>query len=238
MLPFSKIVLQKIFKKSFYGIIVLMFLGIISWMIYDYIKTYTYPIKHVKIFATYEHVNKIPLQKTVDAYLNKGFFKLNVAGLKQQLLSFPWIYAVSIKRIWPDTVIINIAEQRPILQWGDEALINPDGRVFYPQKNSFPKGLPVIFGPKGSETQIFNLYSQMLSMLEPLDLSIKNLALDPAHHWEIKLNNDTAIFLNTADPLDQLELLTRVYRKITADRHEPPKSIDMRYSSGMAVKWR
>jgi cell division protein FtsQ len=208
------------------------------WNLRGYIKPGVFPIEHVKIFATYEHVEQKILQKIVDEYLNGGFFYLNVTELKQQLLKMPWIYAVSIQRRWPDTVIINIAEQQAVLQWGAEALVNPNGTIFSPSKTTFPKGLPIIFGPEEKESEIFTLYHKMLATLEPLDVTIKRLVLHPQqHHWEMLLSNDTVVYLKKDDPLSQLELLVSAYRKITANREQAPKSIDLRYHSGLAVKW-
>ncbi len=163
---------------------------------------------------------------------------MNVIGLKQQLLKMPWVYAVSIRRGWPDTVIVNVAEQRAVLQWGTESLINPNGTIFSPPKTTFPQGLPIIFGPEENEPEIFTLYHKMLAALEPLDLTIKKLILNPRkHHWEMLLSNDTVVYLKKEDPVRQLDLLVSAYRKITASREQAPKSIDLRYSSGLAVKW-
>ncbi len=212
-------------------------MGISSWFAWSYTKPNNFPIKHVEIFATYEHLDQKTLQKTINEYLGNGFFYLNAISLKQQLLKLPWIYAVSIKRIWPDTLTINIAEQRAILQWGTDALLNSNGTVFSPPKNSFPKDLPIIFGPNEQEAEIFALYHKMLTTLEPLDLTIKKLILNPKNHWEVLLSNDTRIYFKKENPLSQLELLASVYRKITASRSQPPKSIDLRYNAGMAVKW-
>ncbi|HBS51955.1 MAG TPA: cell division protein FtsQ, partial [Coxiellaceae bacterium] len=59
-----------------------------------------------------------------------GFFYLNVISMRQQLLKLPWVYEASVQRKWPDTVVVNIIEQKPILQWGKNALVNPEGVVF------------------------------------------------------------------------------------------------------------
>jgi len=229
----SKKYLRKLLLKA----TILGALCCLIWYGWEYTKPVNFPIKNVKIFATYDHVEQKPLQKIVSSYLDNGFFYLNVIGLKQQLLKLPWVYAVSIQRQWPDTVTINVAEQHPILQWGTKALINPEGTVFTPPPSSFPKDLPIIFGPQEKEPEIFALYQKMLLTLEPLDLVIKQLVLKSHHHWEIILNNNTIVYLKEAEPITQLELLASLYRKVTAEHDKPPKSIDLRYQSGLAIKW-
>lgn len=228
---------KKYIRKFLLKIIILGIIGLLLWYGWEYTKPINFPIKNVKIFATYEHVEQKSLQKIVASYIDNGFFYLNVIGLKQQLLKLPWVYAVSIQRQWPDSVTINVAEQHAFLQWGTKALINPEGTIFTPPPSSFPKELPIIFGPEGKESEIFALYKKILLSLEPLDLTVKRLALAPQHYWELLLNNDMAVYLKEAEPLTQLELLTNLYRKITADHNNAPKSIDMRYQSGLAVRW-
>ncbi|HBS51954.1 MAG TPA: hypothetical protein DEA62_03090, partial [Coxiellaceae bacterium] len=106
-----------------------------------------------------------------------------------------------------------------------------------PPISTFPQGLPIIFGPEERELEIFTLYKKMQLLFEPLDLTVKQLILSPQHHWEILLSNNAVVYLKEAEPLSQLELLVNLYRKITADREKEPKSIDLRYNSGLAVKW-
>jgi len=228
---------KKYIRKTLFTIIILSIMSFLLWHAWDYTKPDNFPIKHIKIFATYEHVDQKSLQKTIDNYLSNGFFYLNVIGMKQQLLKLPWIYAVSIRREWPDTVTVNVAEQRALLRWGTKALINPDGTIFIPPITTFPKDLPIIFGQEDREPEIFALYHKMLALLEPLDLTIKKLVLNQEHYWEMLLNNDTAVYLKEEDPLSQLTLLVNIYRKITADHSQAPKSLDLRYQTGLAVKW-
>jgi len=224
-------------RKILIATIILGVVGILGWYAWGFTQPIHFPITHIKIFATYEHVSQENLQATISPYIHNGFFYLNVGGMKKQLLKFPWIYAVSVQREWPDTIKINVVEQHPILQWGQKALINPEGSLFTPSPSTFPKELPIISGPDEQVSEIFVLYQKMILLLEPLDLTIRKLILHPEHHWEILLSNNTLVYLKEVTPLQQIELLTNVYRKITADHEQAPKSIDLRYQSGLAVRW-
>ena len=223
--------------RLFLKIILMGAIGFLLWYAWGYTKPSNFPIIHVKIFATYEHVEQKFLQKAIDSYLSNGFFYLNVIGMKQQLLKLPWVYEVSVQRKWPDTVVVNVVEQKAVLQWGGKALVNAKGVIFAPSASTFPHGLATIFGPEDRKLEIFTLYKKMQPLFEPLDLVIKQLILSPEHHWEILLSNSAVVYLKEADPLGQVELLINLYRKITADREKEPKSIDLRYNTGLAVKW-
>lgn len=212
-------------------------MGVLLWSLWNFTQSAYFPINHIKVFATYEHLNQNTLQKIIFPYTKSGFFYLNVRGMKQQLLKFPWIHAVSVKRQWPDTITINIVEQNPTLQWGEKALVNSEGTIFSPPLATFPKKLPIIFGPSNQVLEICTLYQKTVPLLERLDLTIKKLVLNPEHYWKILLSNNTIIYLKEKEPLNQIELLGKVYKKITTNHKQPPKSIDLRYQSGLAVKW-
>lgn len=228
---------KKYIRKILFALLILGILGCGLWYGWQYVKANDPQIKQVKIFATYEHLEKNSIQKIVTSHLNQGFFHLNTTRLKQELLKLPWVYAVSIKREWPNSIKINIAEQNAILQWGKTALFNPEGQIFSPPPATFPRDLPVIFGPEEKQAEIFSLYQKMLAVLFPLDLSLSSLTLNHDHYWELILSTNTIIYLKEEQPIEQLELLTNIYRKITADRDQEPKSIDLRYQTGLAVRW-
>lgn len=221
-----------------FKIIVIGILIFLLWCGWGYTQPNNFPIKQVKIVAAYEHLDQTSLRDVINPYTKNGFFYLDVIGMKRQLLKFPWVYAVSVQRKWPDTIVINIVEQQAVLQWGTQALINHHGVFFTPEIASFPKDLPIIFGPEERKLEIFNLYQKSQQYFEPLDLSIKQLVLNPQHYWEMLLSNDTVVFLKENELLDQIELLTGLYRRITAAHQDSPKTIDLRYNTdSLAVKW-
>jgi cell division protein FtsQ len=221
-----------------FKIIIIAALLALLWHGRSYTKANNFPIKQVKIVSASEHVDQEFLQKTIETYTKSGFFYLNVNEMKRQLLKLPWIYEVAVQRKWPDTVIVNVIEQQAALQWGNKALINHKGEVFAPPVFTFPKELPVIFGPEERRLEIFTLYQKAQQYFEPLDLTIRKLLFNPQSYWEILLKNNTTIYLKEGDPLAQLELLVDLYQRITAGHKSQPKSIDLRYyTGGFAVKW-
>jgi cell division protein FtsQ len=224
-------------KSRIRGILKVVALLTVLVALLFHIRSKNFPIRLVKIFATYEHVERPQLQKIISPYLNKDFFHLNVFSIKHNLLEIPWIYDVSIKKRWPDTIVIHIVEQTAAMQWGENSLINSYGKIFTPPRRSFPSKLPHLMGPEYRALEIFRTCQQIIALLDPLDLAVEKLILTPHHHWELLLSSDTIIYLKEQQPIKQIELLTSLYRRITANHENPPKIIDLRYSNGLAVKW-
>lgn len=216
-------------------LITLFFSLIFLW---NYTKPSRFPIRTVKVLTTNQYLDRTQLQKLITPYLTDGFFRLNVFKLKKQLAQFPWIFSVSLKRVWPDTLEIKIIEQTPILRWNNNRLINIQGEVFVPLADSpLPTNLPLIIGPEDKVNEIFDLYKKASPIFATSGLIIKKLIFHSDHYWEFLFDNKMVVFLKESSPLSQIELLIRLYQKITVDHQRQPKSIDLRYKSGLAVKW-
>ena len=224
-------------NKVIAKIIGLVIVALLFFGIKNYLSASNFPVKKVQIFAAGEHLASDLLSETISKYLRDGFFYLKINQLKQDLLNDPWIYAVAIKRKWPDTLVVSLVEQQAFLKWGEAALVNPKGEVFVPAFNTIPEQLPVVFGKEEFKPEIIKLYQQATVLLAPLGLIVTKVIFNDNHYWEITFSDGMVVFLKESDPLNQLELLTKLYRRIIGNRTTHPKTIDLRYSSGMAVKW-
>lgn len=204
---------------------------------YTYTKPSNFPIKNVKVVASYAHVDQALLQNTIVPFTKNGFFYINVWGLQRELLKVPWVYTVSVERSWPDTLIVNVVEQTPVASWGKKALINGEGAIFSADAETFPKDLPILYGPDDQEPDIFNIYRQMQTILAPHNFSIVQLNLTPHAYWCLILNTKTTIYIPKSDPAERLTAFLQLYPKIQANHSGSPASIDLRYRNGLAVKW-
>jgi cell division protein FtsQ len=221
----------------FFIVILLALFSYGSHWIYLHTKPSSAPINHVKIFASFEHLDRTTVQNIIDPYLHNGFYYLNVIGLRHQLLHLPWVAKAAIQREWPDTIVIGISEQQAVARWGNVALFNNQGVMFFPPPASFPLNLPLLLGPPDQANMVFREYLQMSKILASSNSIITEASVSPQHFWRIVLSTGTVLFLDEKTPEKQLISLLKVYPRIILDHDKPPLSIDLRYKNGFAVKW-
>lgn len=209
------------------------------WFIANYTNYYNFSIKKVKITASsYDHIDEKTLTYIVEPYISDGFFHLNAVALKKELLRLPWIYDALIKKQWPDTIEVYVIEQKPILQWNADGLINFVGDFFSPPIETFPKDLPQIVSDYGFKPDIISTYRNLQLCFNELDLNITKIVFSKYGYVEITLNNNMLIYFKEKDLLDQVKFFLVLYKKIMLNRNDQPKYIDLRYSNGgVAVKW-
>lgn len=220
-------------------LIVLIILGCVKFGIYLKAKYADFPINKIRIVATYEHVNPNELSKIMQALVSNSFFDLKVLDLKEQILEkLPWVNSVSIKRVWPSAIVITIVEQKPIANWKNEALLNENGQLFNPPKETFPKNLPLFSGQEDQIQEILHNYNQMNVLLSGMGWKIAKLDVDKHASWRIDLNTGISLLIGAEDVMERLQNFMLLYPKILAShRNGVISSIDLRYKNGLAVKW-
>lgn len=199
--------------------------------------TNEFPIHQVKIYGV-KHLNSSETQQMLLPFVSKGFFGVEVDLIKEQLLQGPWVADVSVRRIWPDKVIITISERSPIARWNDNALLSSTGEIFTPSPETYPAGLPYFTGPEGQQLSMLEFYSKINTLLNPLHLKIKHLALSPYLSWDVEFSNGMKVRLGYKDVLTRVGHFVKVYSKIVGERAADIDYVDLRYPNGLAVRWK
>ncbi|MGE3919467.1 MAG: cell division protein FtsQ/DivIB [Gammaproteobacteria bacterium] len=220
-------------------IIVLLFLVLsLLWFGTILHNPKTAPIKFVNIAGQYKHINPAQLQRIMLPYLNTGFFGIDLADLKAHLLEIPWVQDVTIKRIWPNTVNLVIKERQPFALWNESSLLTLQGEVFTPSRDTLPSQGPHFMGPVGQQKWMLDNYKHMLSILQPLGLGVQEIELTKRQAWRLKLTNGLDVILGREDIFPRLERFVGNYGKIIGPRNSQVEYVDLRYTNGLAIKWR
>lgn len=222
-------------KSSHLGMKLISYLIIMLVMGLSSLYLYQLPIKNIEVYAAFNYLKpEIFNDELIKLAQSERFFTLNTKALKKRFLAIePWIYAINILRTSPGTLKIYLVEQRPYLRW-QNALLNHEGQLFKPA-HTFPAHLPKLFGPESELATMFNFYERASTILESVDLTITELTLTTTG-WKINCGSLT-IFTRTTGAIEALNRMTNFYRKLLTKHANPPKYIDLRYTSGLALKW-
>ena len=90
------------------------------------------PVFNVRVESAQRFVTEEELINLISRYLGSSFFAFDVSEAKQSLEQHPWIRRVSVKKVWPDMLVLDIQEEVAIARWGDGQLINQFGEIFEP----------------------------------------------------------------------------------------------------------
>ena len=77
------------------------------------------PIERVVINGEFERVSAIQLEELLAPHLSAGFLSADLHAMRVDLIDIPWVVRASVRRRWPGTIEVNIAEQKPAAVWTD-----------------------------------------------------------------------------------------------------------------------
>jgi len=193
------------------------------------------PISKVRIENQWQHVSERDVTAILQRYIGAGFFDFDINGASRDLEALPWVASVDVRRVWPDTLSLHLKEEMPIAKWGSEHLLNQYGELFSPGSTDGFAGLPLLFGPEGSQDRVMQQYKELSQVLSPVGLRLNGLALSHRQSWSLSVNA-MQVEVGRHDVLARVQRFARFYAQ--QDRAETAQfaSIDLRYGNGIAVK--
>jgi cell division protein FtsQ len=198
----------------------------------------TLPVRSVRIESPLKQVTQRQLRELVGAHVVSGFLRLDVEAIRGELEALPWVYRASVRRSWPDRLVVRIEEQQAVARWGNGGLVNRHGELFEPPGSDEWQQLPLLRGPQGTEKAVVAQYVQMIEMLTPLGLKVSHLTMNERRAWSLRLTNRLQLALGRNDTYLRLLRFVRVYSEVLRPRLEAVDRVDLRYTNGFAVRWR
>jgi len=214
-------------------------LAIFSFIVFfnQFKLSHQFPIKHVQVYGL-EHTSQKDIESLMTPFVTRGFFGVNVETIRNRLLHLPWVEKTAVRRVWPDAVEVRIVEKKPVAVWNDQCLLSNKGKLFYPQKTSYPENLPIFKGPEGRQVFMLKYFNEMHRLMAPLHAKIISLELSSYSTWKLALDNGVILRTAHQEVLTRLDHFVKVYAKIVGNRASDVEYIDLRYSNGVAVKWK
>lgn len=198
-----------------------------------------FPIKVIKISATYQHISRDQLENILNRSLSgHNFFTLSVKQLQRRLGALPWTRSVMVTRIWPDVLSVHLRENNPIARWNTGILMQ-DGRVFDDLDWHEMEDLPILEGPQNQQQEVLQLYQKMSKIVSNYGLKVTSLEKRENLAWRLGLENGLVLFLGKDNIESRLVRFCKAYPAVFEGKVNSNMvvSVDLRYPRGMAVKW-
>ncbi len=210
-------------------------LGVLSYQHLADAKTL--PIKEVRVEGEFRYLTPESLEERVVNVVTGGFFNVDVTIIKRVLQKEPWVSHVSVRRVWPDTLKVEVHERVAIARWGESGLMDSDAEVFYPTAATFPEGLISLNAPQGTEHMVLQHFELLETQLESLGLSVQQMDLSDRRAWSFVLKQGPSVILGREEFENRVDRFVKVYQKVLKPEFEQIETVDLRYTNGLAVRW-
>ncbi|MFS0828597.1 cell division protein FtsQ/DivIB [Pseudomonas sp. MLB6B] len=201
------------------------------------------PISKIAVQGDLSYISQQAVQQRIAPFVAASFFSVDLAAMRSELETMPWIAHAEVRRVWPDEVVVRLEEQLPVARWGDAALLNNQGQAFTPRELSNYNHLPQLAGPQRAQQQVMQQYQVLSQMLRPLGFSIARLELRERGSWFLTTGGGSSgagieLLLGRDHLLEKMRRFIAIYDKTLKEQINNIARIDLRYANGLAVGWR
>lgn len=197
------------------------------------------PITEVQIHGEVRHLDRQHFGETLAQELTQSrLLGLDVNSLRERVEEEPWIRRASVELKWPGAVNLHIQEEVPVARWGDKGLLNQQGDIFWPELKAEYRGLPQLSGPARDTAKVMARFHELNQLLRQAGLNIEALQLEARGAWTLILDNGIRVIVGRQAEEGRLARFLKVYQAQLADRAADIEQVDIRYSNGIAVRWR
>ncbi|MFI2812595.1 cell division protein FtsQ/DivIB [Microbulbifer sp. JSM ZJ756] len=195
-------------------------------------------LEHVRVRAPFRAVTREQVEELMLPFLQRGFFALDIRGMRAALLEHPWIDRASVSRRWPRGVEIEIEEATPLASWGGERLLVASGHLL-PRPEQMQTGrLPELAGDEELVERIMAQYQALARLLTTRDMEVKRLSFDDLAGWHLELVSGIELHLGHDELLERVNRFLSLSRGVLAPHLERVTRVDTRYSNAVAVQWK
>ncbi|HEY4542926.1 MAG TPA: cell division protein FtsQ/DivIB [Noviherbaspirillum sp.] len=226
------------------GVLVLMLIASGLWWV---AQRPVFTLRSIRVEAAQEqvlrHVNAATIRTGALPRVKGNFFTADLGAVRDAFESVPWVRKASVRREWPDQLIVTIEEHRALGAWGEDGrLLSERGEVFTANLAEAEEDgpLPVFGGPEGSADEVVARFRELKEWMKPAGLVPESVALSARYGWTVKLDNGVVVELGREQDGSKLRervaRLVGIYPQLALHLQDRIESVDMRYMNGLALK--
>jgi len=195
-------------------------------------------LEDVKVKGPFRAVTARQLEDILLPYLQKGFFALDIDGMRDALLDNPWIVSASVSRRWPNGVEVVVEEARPLAIWGEDQLLIASGELLPRPEQMTDLRLPELAGDADLVERIMAQYQALAGLLTTKDMEVRRLSFDELAGWQLDLVNGIRLQLGHDELLERVDRFLSLTRGVLAPHLQKVAGVDTRYNNAVAVEWK
>ncbi len=190
-----------------------------------------------------KHVNALTVRGIALPRIKGNFLTVDLETVREAFRAVPWIRDATVKRQWPNGLVVFIEEHKPLGTWGDDGrLLSVKGDVFTANlaEAEDEGNLLKFYGPDGSEKEVAARCDELKKEFATIQLKPVLIKLSDRYAWHMVLNNGMTVRFgregNGVSMREQMQRLVAIYPKLVGQLKNGIQEIDLRYPNGLALK--
>ena len=191
------------------------------------------PVEAIAITGEMRHVHRRDLESVIAPQVENGFLLTDLAAIREEIESLPWVYDANVRREWPGTIRVHVTEQQPIARWGDAAYINQNGFIFDGELMARYAELPMLWSDQNKPPVLIEHFKLFQMLLMSHGLAVAALNEDRLGQVSAELTDGTEVQFGDKDFAQRVRRFVALLE--SGDSANSIARIDFRYERGAAV---
>ncbi len=244
------------------ALLVLVSAGAFAWIALDR------QIRVVKVEGQLAETEAAQIRRQIGRVLDGRLLTVDVAQLRDRVKALSWPGTVSVRKVWPDTIVVRVSRRNVVARWSDQHYLTPAGELV--STPNAPANLPEFQCALSSPKEAMEIYRYLQGMASAADLLIRRVSENEIGEWQLviagarpfmtspgaslpadllpgdaqsePLQPDASqqlIVMLGADSLrERMQRFLLAWSRLLERRAHALDYVDLRYGNGMAVRWR
>ncbi|MGF2736905.1 cell division protein FtsQ/DivIB [Marinobacter sp. DUT-1] len=220
------------------GALIVLLAALVPWGTGKVLGAMDQQILAIDVNGDFVGDSRVAIERQAGNWIGKSYFATDLSDIKEELEQRPWVASAAVRRVWPDRLVINIREKKPLAYWTDGRLVSRTGELFTPPNPEVAGRLPRLAGPDERVREVIGMAQTMNDRLVSHGLGFAGLALEARGAWTLTLANGIEVVLGRDQVDERFERFMTVYETRLASRSDEVSKVDARYTNGVAVQWK
>lgn len=198
-----------------------------------------FPIKELRLEGEFVHLDPDMVHNAVLDELGDNYFSLDLQRIERAVEDLAWAYRATVKRSWPNGLVVRVEEQRPVARWGEKNWLNDQAQIIHLEQAADSKDMVFLSGPDSTAAEVWNKYNQWSQELAGMGLRIDALSVDDRFAWSLRATakgsgSGVEILLGLDEHDRRMRRFFDSYT-LLQQQGSVPLTVDLRYPNGLAV---
>lgn len=210
-----------------------------------------FQLKRVDVRGDLRSVTAASVRAALAGRLRGNYFTMRLEDTRRLFETVPWVAQASVRRVWPDRLVVTVTEHRALGVWEDGRLLSERGELFIanPDEAEIYGQLPEFSGPFSAAKDAARQYYELSAQFAALSLRVGAIDISDRRAWSLRLVPDSGEETKHAGEIrvelgrdgaamplgERVAQVIAAYPLVVAQLGSPPSRIDARYARGLAV---
>lgn len=209
----------------------------------DYLaRAGAFRIVNLTVETAARHVTGAEVRAAAWPAVRGNYFAVDLDAVAAAAEALPMVRTVEVRRRWPDSLHLRVAEHRPLARWDGGGIVNADGTLVKFAPGAAPATLPLLGAPEHALAKAAQTLHAWRQRLRGHGLRLEQLTVTPRLSWSAVVRargegGAVQLLFGREQMERRLGRFVAGYENCLRAVFAQVRRVDLRYPDGFAVQW-